>query len=916
MLSTTLLETSFAVFIIRFTSGCCQARLRVALATLLLAASASQAQLQPVDFVDTRDGARPPTNCFVGVSSPWGLVNAAIFEEPMYTGNMRGVSTLNVQGTGCNFGALGHVIVGARTQSQVDSQANQSVPYVVTRSSAERLAVRYNNAVHEATATQRVAYHRIIPSAADGWISIDLGTGQVPARSVVLHAVDDTSFSATLEVGGFCGHDVYKAIHVFGVLKGASFSTMVADGQQRELGSRGGRSIVLNARLNSDTAYVQVGLSLVRPQNAMENWRVETVSNNFDSVCANVRNAWSHEFDRIVAFGGKHDDQRRFYTMFYRTLQHPNIASDVNGEFMRYNSDDVGMTTDYQRTVLHDIWGHFQTNVGYYGLFLPDMAENVMRTLADMTVEADITPQWDFLGRQMNIMYGDPFPLVVLDAVLNGTMTKHDLRKIYPILVRLTGKWSKVRHVQWMIDDYGFVPGRFPDGVRVMDNVTTHMEYSMSDEAIGILGETLGDSVVAASLRLRAKTIWNSFHQESGWFRPRLIGGSWSSEFMPDVFLEFEPHTTRLHPFKEGTGREFLFFPQHVRSELVQRLGGYSGFVNKLDPIFLNPARPYLVYNQMQMHLPWQYLYVPGAAHRTHVEVRNAIKTTYPVIDGSVRIHGNDDLGSTTAWYMLAAIGLYPTMGFEGTWLVASPAFDSVHCRIRSRDGGERLLRIVTTGSPDDTYVAGVSVDGRDVALTHIDDDVLRQASLVVIKRSSVPASQPTRWNRVVDSARFKSDSMEIFVSDPNRQTDLEVGFWSNQREILRRDTMFAQDRRLVVRVPVLESGRYRIRDLADPNGRNAWIDLQSPSETKIDNAEILILEVVPLPADHIVYVRLPWGRSLRRVVVHAISGEQLLDVEPQGSSFSVSGLPNGTYLARIELQDGQTVVKPIVIQR
>jgi predicted alpha-1,2-mannosidase len=873
-------------------------------------------QTHIVDLVDTRDGAAPPGNCFVGVSSPWGLVNAAIIERPMYSGRLVGVSTINIQGTGCHDGGLGHGVVRARSAPSSINVADDVTSYQITNSSAERLSIEYAGALHEATATRRVAFHRIVRTSTADRVVIDLGTGHLPARSVTLHTITDTSFSATLDVGGFCTHPFYKPIYISGVVKGATITTMLADGSTLQPSAHSANSILLEAPMRGDTVEVRLGLSLVRPENAQLNLEAEGNGVTFDSVCAAVRRAWMHEMNRIVTYGGTDQDRRKFHSLFYRTLQHPNIAYDVNGEFVQYDRNDVGQKTDYERTVLHDIWGHFQTNLGYYGMFMPDMARHVMKTLTEMTVEAGVTPQWDWIGRQLYIMNGDPFPLIVLDAVQNGTLSKDDLRRMYSTIIDVSGRTTSVRPQQWFIPEFGFIPSIQADGKRVMANVSNHMEYAMADVAIARFGQIIGDTTYAPLIGERAARLWNTFHPETGWFQPRRIDGTWSPDFSPDVQPDHEVSSAQELPFKEGSGREFFFFPQHLRHDLVERLGGWSAYAQRLDPLFNGELPPFIAHNQMQMHLPWQYLYIPDSAHRSQTLVRDAIERTFPVRNNVVQVLGNDDLGSTSAWFLLASMGLYPTLGFERTWLVTSPLFDSVHVRIRDDATQERLLRILSTGPTTAKHVSRVTVDGREVSLTHIDDDVLRAASVVVIERSEQPVRQPQRWNREVQSVSQHADSIWVLFTDRQRETLLEVEQWDRIDGHVLRDTVLAGVRQYSVAMNITPEAVLRVRDLADPSGMNAWVELVSSIRPPRVHEQVSLLELAPMPAQSYVSFRVQLGYEASEVVVYSITGAEVRRYDHPEGGFSISGLAPGAYLVRCTVRDSRSRSETRILTR
>lgn len=871
---------------------------------------------QGVHVVDTRDGSQRPGNCFVGTSSPWGLTNAAVFNVPVYTGPLLGVSLLNIQGTGCDEGALGHCIVrGSRNLSNGNADIDAKA-YTVRASKANILELEYDSLLHQATTTQRTVVHRIIRQPnSQGFIAVDLGTGYVNARAVTLHTASDSSFSGTLEVGGFCTHQVYKPIHVYVLVQGASLHRMLADGRAQDVGVSTGKHFIVEGEMTEDTVLVGIGLSLVSAENARLNLEVEQGSAPFDVISAKNLDAWSKELGRFSVFGGSTADQRRFYSFLYRTMQHPNVGTDVNGDYVPYGSDSFANGLNYERTVTHDIWGHYQTNLGFYGLFLQDKAVNVMRTLVDMTKEAGITPQWDFLSRPMYIMYGDPFPLIVLDAVRNGTMSLASAGELFSTMLRSASEVTPVRRDVYHIAARGYIPGIRSDGNMVVNNVANHMEYSMADKAIAIIGEILGAQDASADMHKRSETLWNTFDSSSGWFRPRYYDGSWISGFDPDHQNAHSSDPDSVHPFKEGSGREFLFFPQHVRRQIANRIGGMDSLARKLDPLFSIPNKPYSPHNQMQMHLPWQYVYIPDSAHRTQHEVRVALLREFPMVGSSYRLPGNDDLGSTSAWYVMASMGLYPTLGFEGTWLVTAPLFDSVHVVMQSADNEPYVLRIIARGSANAEYVKSVTVDGIPGYTTHIEDKVIRKAREIVIERSEHPVAQPRWWNRAVPGLVMFDDSTRVEARDDLRQTILELEYREPGTLQVRRLNLLPGTHFVTIPMDSALLHTVRVRDLADPSGENAWIQSESRPLNVSDGHPVSMIRISPMPAADRVRVQGKFNSVPLAIDVYSVNGERMFSVDPLLLEFDVQRLPIGLYILRFVLLD-HTISMPLLIQR
>jgi putative alpha-1,2-mannosidase len=71
---------------------------------------------------------------------------------------------------------------------------------------------------------------------------------------------------------------------------------------------------------------------------------------------------------------------------------------------------------------------------------------------------------------------------------------------------------------------------------------------------------------------------------------------------------------------------------------------------------------------------------------------------------------GNDDAGTMSAWWVLAALGLYPAVPGEDLLALHGPLFRSATLRL----AGGRTLRIsAPAAARERPYVRGLRVDGR-----------------------------------------------------------------------------------------------------------------------------------------------------------------------------------------------------------
>src|SRR4029077_10509369 len=114
--------------------------------------------------------------------------------------------------------------------------------------------------------------------------------------------------------------------------------------------------------------------------------------------------------------------------------------------------------------------------------------------------------------------------------------------------------------------------------------------------------------------------------------------------------------------FQEGNAAQYTWLVPHDLRGLFDVLRRRARVVSRLDDFFsdLNagPKKPQAwMGNEPSILSPWLYLSA-GAPWKTQGIIRQIETKLYT--DEPAGEAGNDDLGTMSAWYVWAAIGLYP----------------------------------------------------------------------------------------------------------------------------------------------------------------------------------------------------------------------------------------------------------------
>jgi predicted alpha-1,2-mannosidase len=245
---------------------------------------------------------------------------------------------------------------------------------------------------------------------------------------------------------------------------------------------------------------------------------------------------------------------------------------------------------------------------------------------------------------------------------------------------------------------YGYIPmeDSVPEAFHKKEQVSRTLEYAFDDYALSVMAKGLNKTADYTALRKRAFNYWNVFDTTVGLVRGKYIDGHWYQPYNAD---KREPYIT------EGTPRQYTFYvPQDVNG-LAGLMGGAKALENALDTLFA--SNEYWHGNEPGHQIPFMYNYT-ASPWKTQQVVRNILKEEYS--DGPGGLSGNDDAGQMSAWYVFAAIGLYPVDPISGEHILCSPIFEKV---ILQLPGNKKLQIVCHNKTATAGYIQQVRLNGK-----------------------------------------------------------------------------------------------------------------------------------------------------------------------------------------------------------
>lgn len=222
---------------------------------------------------------------------------------------------------------------------------------------------------------------------------------------------------------------------------------------------------------------------------------------------------------------------------------------------------------------------------------------------------------------------------------------------------------------------YGYVPR---DMQRESVNLTLDAAYG--DWCIATVAKILGRNEICDEYIKRSKNYKNLFDKETGFMRGRDTNGQMADNFDPCSWGG---------EYTEGSAWQNSFFVPHDVEGLTELYGSKEAFIKKLDELFAtSPTFRTFGYNgyeihemsemaiadfgqcaisnQPSFHIPFLYS-VLGQQEKTDYWVeRMANEAFSPDVDG---YPGDEDNGTTSAWYIFACLGFYRLCPGKDEWI-------------------------------------------------------------------------------------------------------------------------------------------------------------------------------------------------------------------------------------------------------
>jgi len=539
------------------------------------------------------------------------------------------------------------------------------------------------------------------------------------------------------------------------------------------------------------TVTVRMATSFIGTAQATRNLRDDRADESFESVRERAAQAWDDWIGRIEIEDASAEQRSQMATALYRVGLFPNRAHENLGTSSapdphyasvfgssqdRGTADETGASVIRgELTVNHGFWDVYRTAWPLYCLLDPARASRLLDGFAEHYRAGGWTSRWSAPG-----------PIDSMTGTSNDVVFAHAVGAGVPI--RLTPDDSSGRVLDlWAAYESALrnatVPPPTPltgrKGIHtsifrgwvdtsIHESVGWTLDGSINDLAVAHLAGALLDRVgpehprrdeleaSVAYFRARAGAHRHIFDTAAGFYRGRDAEGRFAQ------IEDFDPESWG-GDYTETNAWGTAFSAPHDGAGLVALFGGRERFERQLLDFYATPETaderfrggyPHVIHemiearnlrlgmlglsNQPAHHIPFMALFA-GRPDLAQDVARTAVERMFTGGEVGQGWPGDEDNGEMSAWWVFAALGLYPLVAGTAGYVLVSPLFRRARVRL-----GESAELVVEAPAADreHRFIRSVRIDGQEWTSTFVPHERIADGAVITIDL----ATEPQGW--------------------------------------------------------------------------------------------------------------------------------------------------------------------------
>lgn len=521
-----------------------------------------------------------------------------------------------------------------------------------------------------------------------------------------------------------------KIIHVAGANTVINFSEAYTDKKE----AKGGWLFSFaKVETSGKVITVQLSKSSVSYSNAQHNIDQEIGHLSFDEVRAKTSSEWAKLLSVVDITDSNEQNKTVFYTALYHSLLLPWVVDDADGSY-RGNDGKVYQKTGQNQYGGFSPWDTFRSLHPLLTLLYPQKQQDVILSMLDVYKQSGHLPT--------ETMTGNHAVPIIVDSYLKG-ITGFDKELAYKAMKKDLVDGPFVPSDMEIYHEKGYVPFTRPE------SVTRTVEYAYDDWALSQFSDKVMNDKPTYQLELsRGFNYRNLLNQDEMFMLPRN-----GSEFKP------QPGTSG---YKEGDKWVYSYFVPQNGKDLINMTGGNGQFAARLDSALSNNV--ILFDNETVFHLPYLFSHA-GKPASTQKWVRKIMLNRFSATPGG--LPGNDDLGSTSSWYVFSAMGIYPLCPGRPLYAIGAPLFKSVTLHLPN---GKKFITGCNNSALKNNYVQSLHVNGKAWQQLILPHSVLMNGGTMTFDMGREPGNWPADKDPIELSATQKNTVFSIVSYSVNKK--------------------------------------------------------------------------------------------------------------------------------------------------
>lgn len=461
---------------------------------------------------------------------------------------------------------------------------------------------------------------------------------------------------------------------------------------------------------------VRLAVSFVSCERAQQLLHDELPHWDFDLTCRQARDAWNKKLSAISIDTPDEDRKTIFYSALYRVFT-----------AMADRTKDNPYDPTGRRPYYDDNYAYWDTFRSLYPLLM---------LIDEPAVAGNINTQIDIFKRDGNVydgfiagrsrhdeQGGNDVDHIIAEACLKNVKGV-DWQQAYAIVKHHADKGRLgYRSKESRYRQLGYIP----EGA--MSSSLT-LEYAYNDYSAALMARKLGKMQDYRTYLERSanwEKLWNKDIESRGYsgfidarredgtftgFNAEQYGGSWTK------------------PFYEANSWTYSFYVPHDFERLIALMGGPQQFVERLEYGFKN--RLFKSDNEPGFLTTFAFSHAGRpdlTSYWAHQLMQRGFDLTgYPE---------NEDTGAVGAWYVFAALGLFPNAGQDFYYLLAP----SVSQATLQLPRGKQLV-IRANASAENVYIKSCRLNGKPVTTATIRHSQIANGGTLEFELSNTPTIQ------------------------------------------------------------------------------------------------------------------------------------------------------------------------------